>query len=243
MGQLVPLQSGNNDAEKSGGKEQGLMLTFKDPRAVIPCLKLLQAEMRYGRLLGPLIIDAEVLPGPGGFLPGMASVFKNAPKELPGSDLEDPPIPGDLQDSMREEREKRTVAFHPTVGGCTSLLQLYPDFESPRFQPLNFTVISWFPKYAALQILYRYSKAFVNKVKKYVPGALLSVGWSAHGGCVDALSAEVVRQDYTVRGCTSVCVWNYKHFLLSDIAWKQNKLYKLNFILPNSFLKAPGFNP
>ena len=45
----------------------------------------------------------------------MASVFKNAPKELPGSDLEDPPIPGDLQDSMREEREKRTVAFHPTA--------------------------------------------------------------------------------------------------------------------------------
>ena len=139
--------------KRQDGKEQGLMLTFKDPRAVIPCLRLLRDEIRYGRVIGPLIIDAEVLPGPGGFLPGMASVFKNAPKELPDSDLQDPPIPGDTQDSMREEREKRTVAFHPT--------------------------------------------AFVNKVKTYVPGALLSVGWSAHGGCVDALNAETVRQDYT----------------------------------------------
>ena len=32
------------------GAEQGLMLTFKDPRAVIPCLQLLATEMRYGRV-------------------------------------------------------------------------------------------------------------------------------------------------------------------------------------------------
>lgn len=139
--------------KEQDGREQGLMLSFKDPRAVIPCLKLLQNEIRYGRFLGPLIIDAEVLPGPGGFLPAMASVFKIAPSELPGTDLEDPPIAGDLMESMRQERERRTVPFHPT--------------------------------------------AFVNKVKTYVPGAILSVGWSAHGGCVDQLDAESVRADYT----------------------------------------------
>jgi hypothetical protein len=147
---LEAFMRGNKEGN---GLEQGLMLTFKDPRAVIPCLKLLNKEIRYGGMLGPLIIDAEVLPGPGGFLPGMASVFRNTPRELPGSDVEDPPVPGDVEETMRQERERRTVAFHPT--------------------------------------------AFVHKVKMYVPGALLSIGWSAHGGCVDTLKAATVRKDYT----------------------------------------------
>ena len=95
--------------------EQGLMLTFKDPRAVIPCLRLIRDELRYGRVLGPIIVDAEVLPGPGGFLPAMASVLRVTPTQLPGADLNDPIIPSELRPSVVEDRRNRLVPFHPTA--------------------------------------------------------------------------------------------------------------------------------
>ena len=135
------------------GREQGLMVTFVDPRAVEPGLRLIQFATRLGRLPGPLIVDGEILPGPGGFLPQLGSVFAQPPAhddahEKMASHAEDdhhlyvPPVPGDLDADALAMRRSKTF-----------------DFD-PRFD-------------------------FVEKVKKFAPGCVLSVRWSAHGGCVD----------------------------------------------------------
>lgn len=146
------------------GREQGLMVTFVDPRAVEPGLRLIQFATRLGRLPGPLIVDGEILPGPGGFLPQLGSVFAQPPAhddahEKMASHAEDdhhlyvPPVPGDLDADALETRRSKTF-----------------DFD-PRFD-------------------------FVEKVKKFAPGCVLSVRWSAHGGCVDGAVASRAREAY-----------------------------------------------
>ena len=56
---------------------KGLMVTFRDPRAVVPTLSLLSEEYKYERIKGPLIVGGEVLPGPGGFRPQMGERFES----------------------------------------------------------------------------------------------------------------------------------------------------------------------
>ena len=81
------------------------MLSFRDPRAVVPGLRLVRELIRRRRLVGPLIVDAEILPGPGGFLPQMASVWDPDPPVIPDGDANGkdtyepggspfPPVPG-----------------------------------------------------------------------------------------------------------------------------------------------------
>ena len=145
------------------GREQGLMVTFVDPRAVEPGLRLIQFATRLGRLPGPLIVDGEILPGPGGFLPQLGSVFAQPPahddtreKHTHAEDdhhLYVPPVPGDLDADALATRRSKTF-----------------DFD-PRFD-------------------------FVEKVKKFAPGCVLSVRWSAHGGCVDGAVASRAREAY-----------------------------------------------
>lgn len=149
------------------GRERGLMLSFRDPRAVVPGLRLVRELIRRGRLVGPLIVDAEILPGPGGFLPQMASVWDpDPPVAIPNGETSGgketyepggspfPPVPGsDAASADRSARARRTIKFHPT--------------------------------------------AFVAKTKLIVPGAILSVGFSTHGGCVDDADAAAARAAYT----------------------------------------------
>ena len=149
------------------GRERGLMLSFRDPRAVVPGLRLARELIRTRRLVGPLIVDGEILPGPGGFLPQMASVWDpDPPVAIPNGETSGgketyepggspfPPVPGsDARPSAdRSARTSRTVKFHPT--------------------------------------------AFVAKTKLIVPGAILSVGFSTHGGCVDDADAAAARAAY-----------------------------------------------
>ena len=140
------------------------MLSFRDPRAVVPGLRLVRELIRRRRLVGPLIVDAEILPGPGGFLPQMASVWDPDPPVIPDGDANGkdtyepggspfPPVPGsDAASTDRSARTRRTIKFHPT--------------------------------------------AFVAKTKLIVPGAILSVGFSTHGGCVDDADAAAARVAY-----------------------------------------------
>ena len=150
------------------GRERGLMLSFRDPRAVVPGLRAVRELIRRGRLHGPLIVDAEILPGPGGFLPQMAAVFDPDPPlralkddegvpegvhEVFEPNLPFPPVPGDAEGSAnRAARSRKIVKFHPT--------------------------------------------AFVAKTKLIVPGAILSVGFSTHGGCVDGADPVAARAAY-----------------------------------------------
>ena len=148
------------DSHQPVGREQGLMVTFVDPRAIEPSLRLIQLATRLGRLPGPLIVDGEILPGPGGFLAQLGSVFVEPPKhdETHSHEEQDhhlfvPPVPGDVDAASLASRREKTF-----------------DFD-PRFD-------------------------FVDKIKKFAPGSILSLRWSAHGGCVDGAVASRAREAY-----------------------------------------------
>ena len=142
------------------GKEQGLMVTFLDPRAIKPSLKILRRFVVTGALPGPLLVDGEILPGPGGFLSQLGSVFVSPPEHEASHDHEAsahhlfvPPVPGDVDEAMRAKRLERTFEFDP--------------------------------KYD-----------FVDAIKKYTPGVIISMRWSTHGGCVDGAVASDARAAY-----------------------------------------------
>ena len=148
------------------GAEPGLMVTLVDPRAVVPSLRVLRAAVRRGAIAGPLIIAGEILPGPGGFLPELASVFAKPPPHDDETHRHDqrehfsrekttrgfPPVPGDTADAARMARESRTCFFDPSD--------------------------------------------FVKAAAGFLPGAILSLGWSAHGICDDTFDAAKARKAY-----------------------------------------------
>lgn len=53
---------------------KGLSLVFHDPRIVESCLRLIDIEDDYGRFHGPMILGAEILPGPIGSLPDIGRI-------------------------------------------------------------------------------------------------------------------------------------------------------------------------
>mmetsp|Transcript_4338 Transcript_4338/g.10535 ORF Transcript_4338/g.10535 Transcript_4338/m.10535 type:complete len:590 (-) Transcript_4338:322-2091(-) len=65
------------------GSNKGLHVVFRDPRVVESVMSALDVEVDYGRLKGPLILEAEVLPGPESYLPELACVMTN-PAAYPG---------------------------------------------------------------------------------------------------------------------------------------------------------------
>jgi hypothetical protein len=144
---------------------KGLMVNFRDPRAVVPTLGLLSEELKYERIKGPLIVHAEILPGPGGYRPQMGSVLKISPLELNmrEADVRDPPIP-----SAKIEYKKNAE---------TGMIEKQGD---DRYDNL---LVPFHPS------------AFVDKVRTFVPGAILSIAWSAHGGCVDKENIGASRTD------------------------------------------------
>ena len=60
------------------GSNKGLQISLKDPRVVVPVIKALEDAVTRRALNSPIVLEAEVLPGPRGYLPQMACVFKNA---------------------------------------------------------------------------------------------------------------------------------------------------------------------
>ena len=146
-------------------RRKGLLVTFKDPRAVVPTFSLLSEEYKYDRIRGPLIVGGEVLPGPGGYRPQMGSVLKVSPYEvnLREADVRDPPIPSAKVTYARNEQSGRV--------------------EKQGEDRYDNLLVPFHPS------------AFVDKVKTFVPGAILFIGWSAHGGCVDKENIGASRTD------------------------------------------------
>ena len=113
-----------------------------------------------------MIVAGEILPGPGGFLPELASVFAKPPPHDDETHRHDqrehfsrekttrgfPPVPGDTADAARMARESRTYFFDPSD--------------------------------------------FVKAAAGFLPGAILSLGWSAHGICDDTFDAAKARKAY-----------------------------------------------
>ena len=62
----------------ASGSNKGLVVALKDPRVVVAVVKALQQAVTSRSVQSPIVLHAEVLPGPRGFLPQMACVFKNA---------------------------------------------------------------------------------------------------------------------------------------------------------------------
>ena len=62
----------------ASGSNKGLQVSLKDPRVVVPVIKALEDAVTRRLLNSPIVLEAEVLPGPRGYLPQMACVFKNA---------------------------------------------------------------------------------------------------------------------------------------------------------------------
>ena len=50
----------------ASGSNKGLFVSLRDPRVVVPVFKALETAVENGRLVSPIILDAEVLPGPAG---------------------------------------------------------------------------------------------------------------------------------------------------------------------------------
>ena len=102
------------------GREQGLMVTFVDPRAIEVGLKILRRFIVTGRIPGPLIIDGEILPGPGGFLSQLGSVFYTPPEHDNSHSHSEqehhlfvPPVPGDTDETTKAERIYHSFDFDP----------------------------------------------------------------------------------------------------------------------------------
>jgi hypothetical protein len=60
------------------GSNKGLLFALRDPRVAVPVLKAIQTAVEADRLVSPIIIEAEVLPGPRGFMPQMQCVRANS---------------------------------------------------------------------------------------------------------------------------------------------------------------------
>ena len=134
-------------------------MSLRDPRVVVPVFKALETAVENGRLVSPIILDAEVLPGPGGHMPQMACarfnstayqdqyVWRDGRAALEENDARAPPRSLHVDDWSR-----LTVATSDGTG------DLVP------FDPVGFV------RSAALR----------------VPGAILSLGVATGGGRVRA---------------------------------------------------------
>jgi hypothetical protein len=127
------------DSHQPVGREQGLMVTFVDPRAIEPSLRLIQLATRLGRLPGPLIVDGEILPGPGGFLAQLGSVFVEPPShdETHSHEEQDhhlfvPPVPGDVDAASLASRREKTFDFDPRFDFVDKIKKFAPGSQFCR---------------------------------------------------------------------------------------------------------------
>jgi len=108
--------------------KQGVMLLFQDPRVVRRALSPLQVYQQYSKMTGPVLIFAELVPGPGKIHPTMAKIsvpqyvsesFKQAVPELqqdgfhPHPALNEKPsfVPFSANDFLDECQEMLPGAF------------------------------------------------------------------------------------------------------------------------------------
>ena len=138
----------------ASGSNKGLLVSLRDPRAVVPVFKALEAAVEDERLKSPIILDAEVLPGPGGHMPQMACVRTNS------TAYQDYYIWRDGQAAL-EENDARTPPRSLHVDAWSRLTVAGPDGvgDLVPFDPVGFV------RSAALRL----------------PGAILSLGVATGG--------------------------------------------------------------
>ena len=98
-----PISDGFLSRFLASGSNKGLFVSLRDPRVVVPVFKALETAVENGRLVSPIILDAEVLPGPGGHMPQMACVRANS------TAYRDPYASG----ATAEPRSRRTTRARP----------------------------------------------------------------------------------------------------------------------------------
>ena len=60
------------------GSNKGLRFVFRDPRAIEPTTRAIGARVDDGKIVSPVILEAEVAAGPEGYLPEMSAVLSDA---------------------------------------------------------------------------------------------------------------------------------------------------------------------
>ena len=103
------------------GSNKGLRVSFRDPRVVVPVMKALEDAVDRRVLNSPIALEAEVLPGPNGYLPRMACVFKNA------SAYHDAYLWDDYDYDGREDDSNTTRAPGPRPPPASCSLRQYEE--------------------------------------------------------------------------------------------------------------------
>ena len=103
------------------GSNKGLRVSFRDPRVVVPVMKALEDAVDRRVLNSPIALEAEVLPGPNGYLPRMACVFKNA------SAYHDAYLWDDYDYDGREDDSNTTRAPGPRPPPASCSLRQYQE--------------------------------------------------------------------------------------------------------------------
>ena len=60
------------------GSNKGLRFVFRDPRAIEPTTRAIGARVDDGKIVSPVILEAEVAAGPEGYLPEMSAILSDA---------------------------------------------------------------------------------------------------------------------------------------------------------------------
>ena len=172
------------------GSNKGLRVSFRDPRVVVPVMKALEDAVDRRVLNSPIALEAEVLPGPNGYLPRMACVFKNA------SAYHDAYLWDDYDyDYDGREDENSTSPGETRAPG-------------PRAPPASCSLRQYREALAADALVPFDPVGFVRTAATRLPGAVLAPGVAAGGvPCAGVRVAE---------GSDADVAWSYEQALAAN---------------------------
>ena len=174
----------------ASGSNKGLQVSLRDPRVVVPVIKLLEDAVKRRVLNSPIVLEAEVLPGPNGFLPQMACVFANA------SAYHDAFLWDDYHygDDARDDGES-----------STSLTARAPR---PRPPPASCSLRQYTEALAADALVPFDPVGFARTAATRLPGAVLAPGVATGGVPCAGVHAE--------EGSDADVAWNYEQMLAAS---------------------------
>ena len=175
----------------ASGSNKGLQVSLRDPRVVVPVIKLLEDAVTRRVLNSPIVLEAEVLPGPNGYLPQMACVFANA------SAYHDAYLWGDYDygDDALVDGENSTSSHSARAPG-------------PRTPPASCSLRQYTEALAADALVPFDPVGFVRTAATRLPGAVLSPGVAAGG-----VPCAGVRAD---EGSDADVAWSYEQALAAS---------------------------
>jgi len=170
------------------GSNKGLRVSFRDPRVVVPVMKALEDAVDRRVLNSPIALEAEVLPGPNGYLPRMACVFKNA------SAYHDAYLWDDYDYDGREDENSTSPGETRAPG--------------PRAPPASCSLRQYREALAADALVPFDPVGFVRTAATRLPGAVLAPGVAAGGvPCAGVRVAE---------GSDADVAWSYEQALAAN---------------------------